>query len=153
MGTAYIQLANRIRKVVEAGNKVLIAGNGGSASQADHFACELIADAWPCISLTNPAIVTALGNDYGFEHVFSYQVAALGKKGDILILLTTSGKSWNILRNIPQSQIQGIDVYVVGGKLPKQYASFADNIVLYGEDAQEIQESTLNFLHKLWKEL
>lgn len=85
------------------GNKLLVAGNGGSCAEADHLAGELICKfkkerpALPAISLNNPPVLTAISNDYGFTFVFRRQVEALGKKGDVLITLTTSGHSANII--------------------------------------------------------
>lgn len=88
----------------ESGNKVLFAGNGGSAADAMHFAEELVVryhrdrKALPALALLDPTTVTCTGNDMGFEHVFSRQIEALGKAGDVFIGITTSGNSLNILR-------------------------------------------------------
>ncbi|GIW75472.1 MAG: phosphoheptose isomerase [Phycisphaerae bacterium] len=88
----------------ESGNKVLFAGNGGSAADAMHFAEELVVryhrdrKALPALALLDPTTVTCAGNDMGFEHVFSRQIEALGKAGDVFIGITTSGNSPNILR-------------------------------------------------------
>jgi D-sedoheptulose 7-phosphate isomerase len=90
-----------------AGNKILICGNGGSAADAQHFAAELVGrfererPSYPAIALTtDTSVLTAIGNDYGFEHVFSRQVAGLGRKGDLLIAISTSGNSPNILEAV-----------------------------------------------------
>ena len=96
------RIAKQLIDCFERGNKCLIAGNGGSSTMASHFAGELVCKfeterrALPAIALTNPAIITAVANDDGYEHVFARQVEALGKKGDILIILSTSGRSKNI---------------------------------------------------------
>jgi D-sedoheptulose 7-phosphate isomerase len=89
---------------LKRGNKILICGNGGSAAQAQHFAAELVVrykrnrKALPCIALTaDSAILTACANDFGYDQVFARQVEAYGKRGDVLISLSTSGKSPNIL--------------------------------------------------------
>lgn len=90
--------AQEIIASLDAGNKILVCGNGGSAADAQHFAAELIGrfererPSYPAIALTtDTSTLTAIGNDYGFEHVFSRQVAGLGRKGDLLIAISTSG--------------------------------------------------------------
>src|SRR5437660_11329724 len=94
-----------IEQCLRAGNKLLVCGNGGSASDAAHFATELVVRfakerrAYPAICLTSDGgLLTAAGNDYGFDEIFARQVAAFGHKGDLLIVLTTSGKSKNVRR-------------------------------------------------------
>lgn len=98
-----------------AGNKILIAGNGGSAADAQHISAELVArfefdrPGLPAIALTtDTSALTAIGNDYGYERLFSRQVEALGKPGDVLIGLTTSGNSKNILKAMEVAQAQGL---------------------------------------------
>lgn len=88
----------------ERGNKLLICGNGGSAAMAQHMAAEFICkfehnrQPLPAIALTtDTSILTAIGNDFGFDHIFSRQITALRKPGDVLLLLSTSGKSENII--------------------------------------------------------
>ena len=110
------EIIDIIIKAFKKGRKLLVCGNGGSASQSDHFAGEFLCkykidrEPLPAISLTNPAVVTAIGNDYGFEHIFSRQVRALGKKGDVLIALSTSGKSKNVLNAIKEADRKGMIV-------------------------------------------
>src|SRR3990167_5403786 len=94
-------------KSLQRGGKVLLCGNGGSAADAQHVAAELVGQfkqkrrAWPAIALvSNPSILTAVGNDYGFEHVFARQVEALAKKGDVVVGISTSGNSANVLNAI-----------------------------------------------------
>src|SRR5437667_9235842 len=88
----------------EKGGKVLTAGNGGSASDAMHLAEELVVRfvknrrAMPAVALCDPTVLTCAGNDFGFDSIFSRQVEALGKSGDVLICFSTSGNSANILR-------------------------------------------------------
>jgi D-sedoheptulose 7-phosphate isomerase len=94
-----------IISALKRGNKLLVCGNGGSAADAQHFAAEIIGrfevnsrPALPAIALsTDSSVLTAIGNDFGFEYIFSRQVSALCEAGDILIGLTTSGKSQNIV--------------------------------------------------------
>ena len=98
--------ADVIEQCLRAGNKLLVCGNGGSATDASHFATELVVrfaknrPAFPAICLTSDSgILTAAGNDYGFDEIFARQVAAFGVPGDVLICLTTSGKSKNVVRS------------------------------------------------------
>lgn len=98
------QIVRLMTAAWESGNKVLFAGNGGSAADAMHFAEELVVryhrdrKALPALALLDPTTLTCAGNDMGFEHVFSRQIEALGKPGDVFIGITTSGNSLNILR-------------------------------------------------------
>jgi len=109
------QLGAVLAGVLRAGGKVLFCGNGGSAADAQHLACELVGrfrrerDALPALSLsTDPSVVTALSNDYGYEEVFARQVAAHGRKGDALVALSTSGKSANVLRALEAAGARGM---------------------------------------------
>jgi D-sedoheptulose 7-phosphate isomerase len=93
-----------ITETIKKGNKILVCGNGGSASDAQHFCAELIGrferdrKALPAIALTtDSSILTALGNDYGYDTIFSRQLEALGETGDILIGISTSGNSKNVI--------------------------------------------------------
>jgi len=98
-----------------AGGKVLLAGNGGSAADAQHIAAEFVARLnfdrapLPAIALTvDTSILTAVGNDYGYEHVFERQVHGLGRRGDIFIGISTSGRSVNILRAMQKARELGL---------------------------------------------
>lgn len=99
-----VKAAQVISRAYEGGNKLLIAGNGGSATDADHFAAELVGrykkgdKALPAIPFTNPATMTAVGNDYSFEDIFARQVQAYATGGDVFFAISTSGNSRNILR-------------------------------------------------------
>lgn len=106
-------------------HKILLCGNGGSACDAMHLAAELVvrfvADrkAYPAIALSaDPAVLTAAGNDYGYEHVFSRQVQALGEAGDVLIAFSTSGLSKNVLEAIRTAKFQGMPTLGICGKKP-----------------------------------
>jgi phosphoheptose isomerase len=114
--------ANILLSAIQAGNKVLSCGNGGSASNAEHFASDLTGTlsktarerpAIPALSISsNPATITAIGNNRGFERVFSRQVEALGGRGDVLVIFTTSGNSPNILAAVQSARQR--EVRVVG---------------------------------------
>lgn len=107
-------LKNKIIKCLESENKIVIFGNGGSASDAQHFAAELIGrfrierKSLPAIALTtDTSIITAIGNDYGFDHVFERQCNGLVKKNDIIFAISTSGKSKNVIEGINASKDKG----------------------------------------------
>ncbi|BBE10441.1 MAG: phosphoheptose isomerase (EC 5.3.1.-) [Glomeribacter sp. 1016415] len=113
--TVFAALAN--------GGKVLICGNGGSAADAQHFAAELVGrfeqerPALPAIALTtDSSILTAIGNDYSFAKIFARQVSGLGRPGDILIAISTSGNSENILTAIESAHEQDMLVIALTGK-------------------------------------
>ena len=102
-----------IKIIVEAfnkGNKLLIFGCGGSMAEASHMAAEFIGIGLPAIALNDPAVITALANDYTFNMVFSKQIFALGKKGDIAIALSTSGKSRSVIYGINKAKAMGLTV-------------------------------------------
>src|SRR6185503_14094851 len=105
------QAADVIDQCLRAGKKLLVCGNGGSAADASHFATELVVHfakdrrALPAICLTSDSgILTAAGNDYGFDEIFARQVAAFGQEDDVLICLTTSGNSKNVLLALKEAK-------------------------------------------------
>ena len=110
-------IVERVAAALAAGNKVLFAGNGGSAADAQHLAGELVGrfnyDRVPAAGLaltTDTSALTAIGNDYGFDEVFARQVQGLGRRGDVLIAISTSGRSPNILRAIAAARAGGLAV-------------------------------------------
>ena len=127
-------MAEVSRIIVEAlrqGNKILLCGNGGSAADAQHIAAEFVGrfafdrPALPALALSvNSSCVTAIGNDYGFDLVFSRQIEALGKKGDVVIGISTSGNSANVLQAMSTSRRLGIHTVAfagcTGGKLKSE---------------------------------
>lgn len=109
------KIADALASSLEKGGKVLLCGNGGSAADAQHIAAELVARyemeraAMAAIALTtDTSALTAIGNDYGFDHIYERQVLALGKKGDVLIAISTSGKSPNILKALEAAKKLGL---------------------------------------------
>src|SRR5216117_1031417 len=103
--------ADLIEQCLRAGNKLLVCGNGGSAGDASHFATEFVVrfagdrPAYPAICLASDGgLLTAAANDYGFDEIFARQVAAFGQPEDVLICLTTSGKSRNVLRALEEAK-------------------------------------------------
>jgi D-sedoheptulose 7-phosphate isomerase len=112
---ATVAIAERIAQALRAGGKLMLAGNGGSAADAQHIAAELVGRfirdraPLPAIALTtDTSALTAIGNDYGFEQVFARQVRALGRKGDVLIAISTSGRSPNILAALQTARELGL---------------------------------------------
>ena len=102
---------------LRARNKLLFAGNGGSAADAQHWAGELVSRFYydrpglPAIALTtDTSILTAIGNDYGYDYTFARQVEALGREGDVLVAISTSGRSKNILRALDAAEERGVRV-------------------------------------------
>jgi len=114
------QIAQAVQLCVQAlraGNKLLFAGNGGSAADAQHWAGELVSRFYydrpglPAIALTtDTSILTAIGNDYGYDYTFARQIEALGQAGDVFIAISTSGRSRNILRALDACEAKGVKV-------------------------------------------
>lgn len=118
---------------LRAGGRILVAGNGGSAAEAQHFATELVGrfkrerDAYAALALTaDTAILTALGNDYGYADVFARQVAAYGRAGDVLVAFSTSGESENLIRAARAAGERGIAVVAITGARRCRLAAMAD---------------------------
>lgn len=118
-----LDVVGRCLAALRRGNKILFAGNGGSAADAQHWAAELVSrfgydrPGLPGIALTtDTSALTAIGNDYGFERVFARQIEALGRKGDVLFALSTSGNSKNILLAIEAARAADIDVVGFTGR-------------------------------------
>jgi D-sedoheptulose 7-phosphate isomerase len=114
--------AETITAALLEGQKILICGNGGSAADAQHFAAEMVGRfqreraALPAIALTcDTSILTAVPNDYGFEEVFARQVRGLGQTGDILVGISTSGQSLNVIRAMEAAQERGMQVIALTG--------------------------------------
>jgi len=112
-----VSITEELNRCFKRGGKVLLCGNGGSASDASHFAGELVGRfrrerrSMAAVALTvDSAVITAVANDYGYENVFSRQVEALGKQGDVLIALSTSGASQNVLKAAEVAEERGIFV-------------------------------------------
>jgi D-sedoheptulose 7-phosphate isomerase len=151
-------LVNVVKFCVEAyrrGNKILIAGNGGSAADAQHFAGELVSrfnfDRPPLAAIaltTDTSILTAIGNDYGYEKIFSRQIEAIGQSGDVFIGITTSGKSTNILNAFKRAKECGLNTIGLFGasqiKSP-EFVDFAINVP--SSQTPLIQESHLSIEH------
>ena len=128
-----VDMAARITAALRAGNKLLIAGNGGSAADAQHVAAEftgrLIFDRPPLAAIaltTDSSALTAIANDYGFLHVFERQVRALGRPGDVFLGISTSGRSANILAAFEAARIAGLVTFGFCGAEAGPMAAHAD---------------------------
>lgn len=115
--------ADILVSALKSRNKVLVFGNGGSASDAEHLAAELVGrfardrQGWPVISLTaDSSVVTAIGNDYGFDQIFARQVEALGRQGDIAFAISTSGKSANVIAGLEAAERGGLRRIALTGR-------------------------------------
>lgn len=139
------------------GNKIVFFGNGGSASDSQHLAAEFVGRyekerrALPAIALTtDTSILTAVGNDYGFEEIFSRQIEALGNKGDIAVGISTSGDSPNVLKGIVTAKKKGLATIALSGKSGGALKSAADLCILVAsQKTSRIQESHILIGHIL----
>lgn len=144
-----------------AGSKVLLAGNGGSAADAQHFAAELVGRykrerrGYPAIALsTDTSVLTAIGNDYSFNEIFSRQVDALGKKGDIFIGFSTSGNSENIIKAIKKAQEKELTTMAFLGKGGGATKGLSDyEVIVPSDNTPRIQEVHGLMIHMLCEEL
>lgn len=145
---------------LRSGGKVMACGNGGSAADAQHFAAELIGrfererQELAAIALTtDSSILTAVGNDYSYDEVFTKQVRGLGKRGDILLAISTSGNSKNVVKAIESAKKLGIKVIALTGNGGGKIATLldADDIHLCAPSTRtaRIQETHLVLLHSL----
>jgi len=145
-----IELAN----IFTCGNKVMICGNGGSNCDAMHFAEEFTGrfrkerKALPAISISDPSHITCVGNDYGFDSIFSKGVEAFGKKNDMLIGISTSGNSDNVIKAIKAAKEIGMKTVALLGKDGGQLKGICDyEFIIPGETSDRIQEIHMMILH------
>ena len=147
--------ANLIVDAIKSGNKLMVCGNGGSAADAQHMAGEFICrfykdrEPLPAMALTtDTSVMTAVSNDYSYDHVFSRQVKALGKKGDILFGISTSGSSENVLEAFKAARAMGIKTVLLNGSMEKTIAAHSDIVIKApSTDTPRIQEMHLLIEH------
>jgi len=155
-----VECAETIFGALMSGNKILICGNGGSAADAQHIAAEFVGRyeteriALPVVALTtDTSALTALGNDYGFERIYARQVEALARPGDVLIAISTSGNSPNIISAVMSGRKSGCQVIGLTGANGKKLASLCDLCVLIpAERTARIQEAHITVGH-IWCEI
>jgi D-sedoheptulose 7-phosphate isomerase len=159
LSESIIQTADFISGVIGSGGKLLIAGNGGSAADAAHWAGEMVVrltsdrsrQALPAMALNvDPVIMTAAANDFGFEHIFARQIEALGRKGDMFIAISTSGNSVNLINAARTAREKGLLTCGLLGNKGGQLTAAVDRaIVVPHPSTQRIQEEHAFIIHTL----
>lgn len=150
------KMGRELTRAFEGGNKVLSCGNGGSACDALHFSEEFTGQfrdrrkPLPAFSLTESAHITCVANDFGFDEIFSRGVMAYGKPGDILVALSTSGNSENVIRAVDTAKKNGLGVFLFLGKDGGALKGKSDfEIIVKGSTSDRIQEIHMMCLHIL----
>ena len=144
-------------QALRSGNKIISCGNGGSMCDAMHFAEELTGKfhndrkPLPAIAISDPAHITCVANDYGFEYVFSRTVEALGKNGDVLLAISTSGNSKNVIKAIDSARKTGMKVIALTGNSGGQVSKICDVEIRapYTGYSDRIQEIHIMVIHSL----
>jgi len=154
-----VELANNIAAVLGSGHKLLICGNGGSAADSSHMAAEMIVRltgernraSLPAISLTaDTSILTAAGNDFGFEHIFARQIEGLGQQGDMLLVISTSGNSANLISAVEAARGKRMLIAALLGGDGGKIAPLADKkLIIPHSSVQRIQEEQIFLIHLL----
>lgn len=156
--TSDIEKAAKVSiEALRNGNKILIAGNGGAAANANNFVGDLVGrfrkqrKAMSALALNNnPSVMTAVGNDYGFDYVFSRQIEAIAKPGDVFFAISTSGNSKNLLEAIKVAKDFGCKVIGLTGKTGGKMAQECDFLIkIPSEDTQRIEEIHMLVAHAL----
>jgi D-sedoheptulose 7-phosphate isomerase len=154
-------IAAAMLKALRAGNKILLIGNGGSAADAQHIAAEIIGrykqdrPPWPAIALTtDSSALTAISNDYGFEQIFARQVEGLGQRGDVLLALSTSGRSPNILAALLAAREHKLVTIGFTGTKGTAMAELCDHLFISpSDDTPVIQQIHMTVLHGICDEI
>jgi D-sedoheptulose 7-phosphate isomerase len=149
------EIARAMIAALRSGNKILIIGNGGSAADAQHIAAEIVGrykqdrPAWAAIALTtDTSALTSIANDYGFEQVFARQVEGLGQRGDVLLALSTSGKSPNILAALRLAHERGLVTIGFTGANGENLRGLCDHLLVApSDDTPVIQQIHLAVAH------
>jgi phosphoheptose isomerase len=146
----------QLAQVLGAGGRLLAAGNGGSAAQAQHLTAELVGRfsaerrALSAIALhAETSSLTAVGNDYGFEEIFARQVRAHGRRGDVLVVLSTSGASANLLAAARAARATGMRTWALTGPVPNELAEVCEEHLAVDAAATTVQECHLVAVHLL----
>jgi D-sedoheptulose 7-phosphate isomerase len=159
LGSKIYEMSNLLSGVIGSGGKILVAGNGGSASMASHFVAELVVrltasrtrQSLPAIALASDlAVITAAANDFGYENIFARQVEGLGNRGDMLMVLSTSGNSKNLIRAVKTAKDKNIlTTALLGGNGGKLATMIERPLTIPHPSTQAIQEEHLFILHQL----
>lgn len=144
-GRTIAAIVELIARALDNGGKLILAGNGGSAGDAQHIAGEFLSrlnyDRAPVAALaltTDSSVLTAIGNDYGFERVFERQIRGLGREGDVFVAISTSGRSANILRAIEAARERGLAVVGLTGRSGGEMAARCDLCLHAPADATQL---------------
>jgi phosphoheptose isomerase len=151
------EAADLITACLTTGNKLLVCGNGGSAADAadfcTEFACRFVEDRspYPAMNLSQGgSLLTATGNDYGFDEIFARQIGAFGRPGDVLIAISTSGKSANIRRALEEGKLRKLKMIALLGRDGGSSKNLADiDLIVPGDSTARIQEAHKFLLHVL----
>ena len=148
------EIINNIKEVLLKGNKVIFAGNGGSFADSIHLTAEFVSkfnfDRKPLSAIAlgaNNSIITSIGNDYSFEDIFSRELDALAREGDLLIAISTSGNSKNIIKVIQKAQAKGITVYCLTGEKGGVVAKICTCLRVPSNTTARIQEAHITNGH------
>jgi D-sedoheptulose 7-phosphate isomerase len=155
------QIAATVIAALRSGNKLLVIGNGGSAADAQHIAAEIVGrykqerPAYAAIALTtDTSALTAIANDYGFEQVFARQIEGLGQRGDVLVALSTSGRSPNILAALRTARERGLVTIGFTGGQGKALGALCDHLLVSpSDDTPIVQQIHLTVAHGLCDEI
>lgn len=151
------QVVSACVEALRRGNKILFAGNGGSAADAQHLAAELVSryaydrPGLPAFALTtDTSALTAIGNDYGYEHLFSRQLEAVGAAGDVFFGISTSGRSFNVLKALDAARAKGLVTVGMSGRGGGQMAERCDYLLRVPSDSTpRIQEGHIAIGHAI----
>ena len=154
---AITKVGDEMVSAFENGNKIIACGNGGSMADAIHFCEELTSNfrrrrkALPAIAVSDPGYLSCASNDFGFENVFSRYVEALGQKGDVLFVISTSGNSENILRAVTAAKLRGMKVLAITGRAGGKLTTLCDLEVQapYCDFSDRTQEIHIKILHSI----
>jgi D-sedoheptulose 7-phosphate isomerase len=150
-----LEAISMVCNTIDSNKRIFICGNGGSAADAQHFAAELTGRfekerrGWPAVALTtDTSALTAIGNDYGFEHIFSRQLEAIGQAGDLLVAISTSGNSKNVIKAVEYARHHKIHTIGLLGRDGGQLAQLVDlPLIIPVNSTARIQEAHILMLH------
>ncbi len=154
-----VKAARLMSDCIKSGGKIMICGNGGSAADAQHMAAEMVGRMLierrplPAMSLTtDTSNLTAIGNDFSYDDVFAMQVRALGRKGDVLIAISTSGNSKNVIKAVEAASTQGVRVIVLTGQSGGKLKTLASDVFMCadaGTNSSRVQETHIFAYHSM----
>jgi D-sedoheptulose 7-phosphate isomerase len=157
LGPAVVRVVDACEASIRDGGKLIFCGNGGSAADGQHLATELLIRlrgaveraSWPALALTlDPTMLTAAANDYGYEHVFERPLRGLGRRGDVLFGITTSGRSPNVVRALAAAREMGIVTVGLLGGTSEPAGGLCDHVLLVPDsETARIQECHIALGH------